>query len=419
MGRAPCSERELGLKKGAWTAEEDQKLVAFIEKNKGHGSWRTLPQLAGLQRCGKSCRLRWTNYLRPNIKRGDFTLEEERMITQLHALLGNKWSSIASHLSGRTDNEVKNHWNTHMKKRLTRMGIDPTTHRPLVIDSYRAQTAVHNETLRLQDNRNHTSCNPLSKPLQGRRHVNVSLPDQSFVSHMAQWELARLEAEARPAATPSSSSACLLPTEKFSLIKPSGNVVSTTPKLNSSFAWNNSSSSSSSAVGCNKFVKLLSHESQVNLKAFTPPLTSAVAMFATAPQDENSMSLPSFDTSSSASDQCSMSKPKPHAELEKVLYMSNGTVGGGGLTISSISSGWPDAESTSELRCATSPLLPEELLMMSPRTHDEVQAVPPLFDLIPCSPDQACAESGSAYWAHLLHHGLLMGPSTSLSSCPC
>ncbi|KAF7080522.1 hypothetical protein CFC21_084589 [Triticum aestivum] len=128
MGRSPCCD-ENGLKKGPWTAEEDQKLTDYIEKH-GHGSWRALPKLAGLNRCGKSCRLRWTNYLRPDIKRGKFTPEEEQTILQLHSVLGNKWSAIAKHLPGRTDNEIKNFWNTHLKKKLIQMGFDPMTHRP-------------------------------------------------------------------------------------------------------------------------------------------------------------------------------------------------------------------------------------------------------------------------------------------------
>ncbi|WOL18094.1 transcription factor MYB102 [Canna indica] len=126
MGRAPCCD-QTGLKKGPWTPEEDQKLIDYIQKN-GHGSWRALPKKAGLARCGKSCRLRWTNYLRPDIKRGRFSFEEEETIIQLHRLLGNKWSAIATRLPGRTDNEIKNYWNTHIRKRLVRMGIDPVTH---------------------------------------------------------------------------------------------------------------------------------------------------------------------------------------------------------------------------------------------------------------------------------------------------
>ncbi|PPR80929.1 hypothetical protein GOBAR_AA39786 [Gossypium barbadense] len=129
MGRQPCCDK-VGLKKGPWTAEEDQKLINFILTN-GQCCWRAVPKLAGLLRCGKSCRLRWTNYLRPDLKRGLLSEYEEQMVIELHAQLGNRWSKIASHLPGRTDNEIKNHWNTHIKKKLKKMGIDPLTHKPL------------------------------------------------------------------------------------------------------------------------------------------------------------------------------------------------------------------------------------------------------------------------------------------------
>ncbi|KAL1566788.1 transcription factor MYB20-like [Salvia divinorum] len=129
MGRQPCCDK-VGLKKGPWTAEEDRKLINFIITN-GQCCWRAVPKLAGLLRCGKSCRLRWTNYLRPDVKRGLLSEYEEKMVIDLHAQLGNRWSKIASHLPGRTDNEIKNHWNTHVKKKLRKMGIDPLTHKPL------------------------------------------------------------------------------------------------------------------------------------------------------------------------------------------------------------------------------------------------------------------------------------------------
>ncbi|CAI0417715.1 unnamed protein product [Linum tenue] len=140
MVRPPCcgSEDDEKVKKGPWTAEEDAKLVDYIT-NKGHTNWKSLPKLAGLNRCGKSCRLRWTNYLRPDIKRGKFSEEEERLIINLHSVLGNKWSRIATHLSGRTDNEIKNYYNTHIRKKLLQMGIDPQTHKPRTDHSQIAQ----------------------------------------------------------------------------------------------------------------------------------------------------------------------------------------------------------------------------------------------------------------------------------------
>ncbi|KAA8545325.1 hypothetical protein F0562_020109 [Nyssa sinensis] len=129
MGRHSCCYKQK-LRKGLWSPEEDEKLIKHITKN-GHGCWSSVPKLAGLQRCGKSCRLRWINYLRPDLKRGTFSQQEENLIIELHAALGNRWSQIATQLPGRTDNEIKNLWNSSIKKKLRQRGIDPNTHKPL------------------------------------------------------------------------------------------------------------------------------------------------------------------------------------------------------------------------------------------------------------------------------------------------
>ncbi|XP_051144575.1 transcription repressor MYB5-like [Andrographis paniculata] len=120
MGRSPCCSK-VGLKRGPWSAEEDDLLKDYLHKH-GEGQWRSLPKKAGLLRCGKSCRLRWMNYLRPGIVRGNITADEEDLIVRLHALLGNRWSLIAGRLPGRTDNEIKNYWNTHLFKKITAAG---------------------------------------------------------------------------------------------------------------------------------------------------------------------------------------------------------------------------------------------------------------------------------------------------------
>ncbi|KAK4481851.1 hypothetical protein RD792_012762 [Penstemon davidsonii] len=117
MGRAPCCDKA-NVKKGPWSPEEDATLKAYIEKNGTGGNWIALPQKIGLKRCGKSCRLRWLNYLRPNLKHGGFTDEEDNIICTLYISIGSRWSIIAAQLPGRTDNDIKNYWNTSLKKKL-------------------------------------------------------------------------------------------------------------------------------------------------------------------------------------------------------------------------------------------------------------------------------------------------------------
>ncbi|KAG8055825.1 hypothetical protein GUJ93_ZPchr0001g29423 [Zizania palustris] len=120
MGRAPCCDKA-SVKRGPWSPEEDELLRSYVRSHGIGGNWIALPQKAGLNRCGKSCRLRWLNYLRPDIKHGGYTEQEDRIICSLYNSIGSRWSIIASKLPGRTDNDVKNYWNTKLKKKAMAM----------------------------------------------------------------------------------------------------------------------------------------------------------------------------------------------------------------------------------------------------------------------------------------------------------
>ncbi|GKV45703.1 hypothetical protein SLEP1_g52760 [Rubroshorea leprosula] len=142
MGHQCCNKQK--VKKGLWSPEEDEKLVKYIRTHHGHGSWSSVPKLAGLQRCGKSCRLRWINYLRPDLKRGPFSAQEKNIIMDLHRIMGNRWAQIAKCLPGRTDNEVKNFWNSCIKKKLIAKGIDdPNTDNLISLNAYQIMDNIY------------------------------------------------------------------------------------------------------------------------------------------------------------------------------------------------------------------------------------------------------------------------------------
>uniref|UniRef100_A0ACD5ZHH1 Uncharacterized protein n=1 Tax=Avena sativa TaxID=4498 RepID=A0ACD5ZHH1_AVESA len=128
MATATVSEDEGDLRRGPWTAQEDMLLVDYISKH-GEGRWNSLARCAGLRRTGKSCRLRWLNYLRPDVRRGNITPEEQLLILELHSRWGNRWSKIAQLLPGRTDNEIKNYWRTRVQKHAKQLRCDVNSDR--------------------------------------------------------------------------------------------------------------------------------------------------------------------------------------------------------------------------------------------------------------------------------------------------
>ncbi|KAH0464777.1 hypothetical protein IEQ34_004880 [Dendrobium chrysotoxum] len=172
IGKQQSSVEE-ELRRGPWTVEEDLILTNYISKH-GEGRWNSLAKCAGLKRTGKSCRLRWLNYLRPDVRRGNITAEEQFLILELHSRWGNRWSKIAQHLPGRTDNEIKNFWRTRVQKHANQQWMPRLLERMrTAVDSSRAISNAHTTLTSSNDNSKFSSppvascCNDYSDERDG------------------------------------------------------------------------------------------------------------------------------------------------------------------------------------------------------------------------------------------------------------
>lgn len=297
MGRAPCCDKA-SVKRGPWSPEEDAKLKEYIEKNGTGGNWITLPQKAGLRRCGKSCRLRWLNYLRPNIKHGEFSDVEDRIICSLFASIGSRWSIIAAQLPGRTDNDIKNYWNTHLKTKLKKLhghehghsqdGFSASQSSSASKGQWerRLQTDIHMAKKALCDALSidkSTNLNDLKPSLNGYSHPRSTSPpaaQSSSTTYASSTEnIARLLQNWMKSSPKSSQTSSETTTQNSNNNPSEGTLSATTPEgFDSLFSFHSSNSDASQSVTVDETATNFTHETCLFQDESKPSLENQVPL---------------------------------------------------------------------------------------------------------------------------------------------
>ncbi|KAK7372075.1 hypothetical protein VNO80_05444 [Phaseolus coccineus] len=144
VGRRRKKQSSVSWIKGQWNKEEDRKLIRLVKQH-GDKKWAEIAEnLEG--RVGKQCRERWNNHLRPDIKKDSWTEEEESILVEMHATLGNRWCEMAKRLAGRSENAIKNHWNATKRrlnsKRKHKKTKNGKPHSSILEDYIRSKTLI-------------------------------------------------------------------------------------------------------------------------------------------------------------------------------------------------------------------------------------------------------------------------------------